>query len=148
MFAFREEPRMSRVLAIVLVAVLTLVAPHGRAQQKDKDKVDAPSQPNEAMVMQVKLKRSQTLLEALAKEDYKTLEENAESLVRISDSTAFLRAYKTAEYEFQAQVFRRSAVALATKAKDKSLDGATLAYTEMTLSCVKCHAYFRTQKKD
>ena len=52
------------------------------------------------MVTQVKLKRSQALLEALAKEDYKTLEENAESLIRISDSTAFLRTYKTAEYEF------------------------------------------------
>ena len=137
---------MSRFLVLALISLLALTTPHGSAQQKEKP--DAPAQPNEAMVMQVKLKRSQALLEALAKEDYKTLEENAESLIRISDSTAFLRAYKTAEYEFQAQVFRRSAVALAAKAKDKNLDGATLAYTEMTLSCVKCHAYFRTQKKD
>lgn len=137
---------MSRLLALLLVSVLALTTSHGRAQQKDKP--DAPSQPNEAMVMQVKLKRSQVLLEALTKEDFKTLEDNAESLIRISDSTAFLRAYKTTEYEFQAQVFRRTAVALAAKAKDKNLDGATLAYTEMTLSCVKCHAYFRTQKRD
>lgn len=137
---------MSRFLMLALVSLLALTTSHGSAQQKEKP--DAPAQPNEAMVMQVKLKRSQTLLEALAKEDYKTLEDSAESLVRISDSTAFLRAYKTAEYEFQAQVFRRSAVALSAKAKDKNLDGATLAYTEMTLSCVKCHAYFRTQKRD
>jgi hypothetical protein len=137
---------MSRFLGLALVSLLALTITHGSAQQKDKP--DAPAQPNEAMVMQVKLKRSQVLLEALSKEDYKTLEDSAESLVRISDSTAFLRAYKTAEYEFQAQVFRRSAVALAAKAKDKNLDGATLAYTEMTLSCVKCHAYFRTQKRD
>jgi hypothetical protein len=137
---------MLRLLALAAVSLLALAASPGPAQQKDKP--DAPAQPNEAMVMQVKLKRSQSLLEALAKEDFKTLEESAESLVRISDSTAFLRAYKTAEYEFQAQVFRRSAVALAAKAKDKNLDGATLAYTEMTLSCVKCHSYFRTQKRD
>jgi cytochrome c556 len=97
--------------------------------------------------MQVKLKRVQALLEALTREDYKSLEENAESLVRISDSTAFLRAYKTAEYEFQAQVFRRAAVTLAAKAEKKNLDGATLAYTELTLSCVRCHTYFRTNKK-
>jgi cytochrome c556 len=136
----------SRALGLVAAACFAMTTSHGHAQQKDKP--DAPAQPNEAMVMQVKLKRSQVLLEALAKEDYKTLEDSAESLVRISDSTAFLRAYKTAEYEFQAQVFRRSAVALAAKAKDRNLDGATLAYTEMTLSCVKCHTYFRTQKKD
>jgi cytochrome c556 len=135
-----------RNLALLATAALFLTAPHGSGQQKDKP--DSPAQPNEAMVMQVKLKRSQTLLEALAKEDYKTLEENAESLIRISDSTAFLRAYKTAEYELEAQVFKRTATALAAKAKAKSLDGATLAYTEMTLSCVKCHNYFRGRAKD
>ena len=80
---------MSRSLVLALISLLALTTPHGSAQQKEKP--DAPAQPNEAMVMQVKLKRSQALLEALAKEDYKTLEENAESLVRISDSTAFLR---------------------------------------------------------
>ena len=136
----------SRTLALLATSALALTASHGRGQQKDKP--DAPSQPNEAMVMQLKLKRSQTLLEALAKEDYKTLEENAESLVRISDSTAFMRAYKTTEYEFQAQVFKRTAILLAAKAKEKNLDGATLAYTEMTMSCVRCHNYFRTQKRD
>src|SRR5690349_17336656 len=101
----------SRVLGFLIAAGIGMTASHGHGQQKDKP--DAPAQPNEAMVMQLKLKRSQTLLEALAKEDYKTLEENAESLVRISDSTAFLRAYKTGEYEFQAQVFKRTAIALA-----------------------------------
>jgi hypothetical protein len=136
----------TRTLAFVATSALALSATPGIGQQKDKP--DAPSQPNEAMVMQLKLKRSQALLEALAKEDYKTLEENAESLVRISDSTAFLRAYKTEEYEFQAQVFKRTAISLAAKAKEKNLDGATLAYTEMTISCVKCHNYFRGRKRD
>jgi cytochrome c556 len=136
----------SRTLALLVTSALALTAPHGHGQQKDKP--DAPAQPNEAMVMQLKLKRSQTLLEALAKEDYKALEENAESLVRISDSTAFMRAYKTTEYEFQAQVFKRTAILLAAKAKEKNLDGATLAYTEMTMSCVRCHNYFRNQKRD
>jgi len=135
-----------RTLAFVATSALALSATPGSGQQKDKP--DAPAQPNEAMVMQLKLKRSQTLLEALAKEDYKTLEENAESLVRISDSTAFMRAYKTEEYEFQAQVFKRAAISLAAKAKEKNLDGATLAYTEMTISCVKCHNYFRGKKRD
>jgi cytochrome c556 len=137
---------MFRAIALVALPVLALTASHGTGQQPTKP--TQPSQPNEADVMKVKLKRSQALLEALVKEDFKTLEENADSLVRISDSTAFMRAYKTEEYELQAQVFKRTAIALAAKAKDKNMDGVTLAYTEMTLSCVKCHNYFRGRKKD
>ena len=135
----------SRTLGLFAAAGLALTAGHGSGQQKDKP--DSPSQPSEAQVMQLKLKRAQALLEALTKEDYKNMEEYAESLVKISDSTAFMRAYKTEEYELQAQVFKRTAIALAAKAKAKNQDGATLAYTEMTLSCVKCHNYFRSQKK-
>ena len=37
---------------------------------------------------------------------------------------------------------------LAAKAKDKNLDGATLAYLDMTLSCVACHNHFRGKKRD
>jgi hypothetical protein len=137
----------SRTLALAVVGLLALTAAHGRAQ-KPKDKADPPPLPNEAQVMQVKLKRAQALLEALTREDYKGLEEAATSLARISDATAFLRAYKTEEYEFQARVFKKTAEALAAKAKDKNLDGATLAYADMTLSCVKCHNYFRGKKRD
>jgi cytochrome c556 len=135
----------SRTLGLLAAAGIAFTAAHGHGQLKDKP--DSPSQPSEAQVMQLKLKRAQALLEALTKEDYKSLEEFSESLVKISDSTAFMRAYKTEEYELQAQVFKRTAIALAAKAKAKNLDGSTLAYTEMTLSCVKCHNYFRGQKK-
>ena len=141
----RETVFATRTLALLAISAIALTASHGSGQQKGKP--DVPSQPNEAMVMQVKLKRRQALLEALAKEDYKALEENADSLVRISDSTAFMRAYKTDEYELEARVFRRAAATLAAKAKDRRLDGATLAYTEMTLSCVRCHNHFRGLKK-
>ena len=135
-----------RTLLYAAAGLLALTASHGVGQVKDKN--EPPSLPNEAQVMQVKLKRAQALLEALTREDFKSLEENANSLVRISDATAFLRAYKTEEYEFQARSFKRAAEALAAKAGAKNLDGATLAYTEMTLSCVKCHNYFRGKKRD
>ncbi len=29
------------------------------------------------------------------------------------------------------------------KAKDKNLDGVTLAYMDLTMSCVRCHQYVR-----
>ena len=137
----------TRILGLTVAGLFALSAAHGRAQNP-KDKVDTPpSLPNEAQVMQLKLKRSQSLLEALVKEDYKGLEDNATALVRISKATEFLRAYKTEEYEFQARAFQRSAETIAEKAKAKNLDGATLAYMDMTISCVGCHNHFRGKKR-
>lgn len=135
----------TRTLAVVAAGFVALSAAHGRAQ---KDKTDPPQLPNEAQVMQMKLKRAQGLLDALVREDFKSIEENANSLSQISRATEFLRAYKTEEYEFQARVFQRSADTLAAKAKNKNLDGATLAYMDMTMSCVACHNSFRGKKRD
>ena len=41
------------------------------------------------------------------------------------------------------ELIRRIAEKLEKSAKDKRLDGATLAYVDMTLSCVECHKYVR-----
>jgi cytochrome c556 len=136
-----------RALLYTAAAVLALTVPHG-VGQVPKEKSEQPDLPNEAQVMQVKLKRSQAVLEALATENFKALEESANSLARISRATEFLRAYKTEEYEFQARVFQRSADMLGAKAKEKNLDGATLAYLDMTISCVACHNHFRGRKRD
>ena len=137
----------SRTLAFVVVGLLALAATHGGVLAQ-KDKVDPPPLPSEQQVMQLKLKRAQALLEALVKEDFKAMEQSAGSLAEISRATAFLRAYKTEEYELQARVFQKSADTLAAKAKDKNLDGATLAYLDMTQSCVACHNHFRGKKRD
>ena len=136
-----------RTLAIAVAGLLALGAAHGPAQDK-KDKQDPPPLPSEQQVMQVKLKRAQALLEALVKEDFKAMEQNSTSLAEISRATAFLRAYKTEEYELQARVFQRAADTLSAKAKDKNLDGATLAYLDMTQCCVACHNHFRGKKRD
>ena len=134
-----------RALALAVIGLLAVTTAHGRAQ---KPTDSPPALPKEADMMKVKLKRAQSLIEALAKEDYKALEENAAALGAISKATEFLRAYKTEEYEFQARVFQRSADNLAEKAKSKNLDGATLAYLDMTRTCVACHSHFRGRKRD
>ncbi len=135
----------TRTLALTIAGLVAMTAAHGRAQNPVQP---PPNLPNEAQVMQVKLKRAQTLLEALAKEDFKVIGESAQSLVNISKATEFLRAYKSEDYEFQARVFQKSAENLVAKAKEKNLDGATLAYMDMTLSCVACHSTFRGKKRD
>ena len=134
-----------RTFALAVVGLFVAASAHGLAQ-KPKDPI--PTLPSEADMMKVKLKRAQSLLEALAKEDYKMLEESANALGSISKATEFLRAFKTEEYEFQARVFQKSAETLAEKAKARNLDGATLSYLDMTRSCVACHSHFRGRKRD
>jgi cytochrome c556 len=135
-----------RTLALAVVGLVVAASAHGLAQ---KPKDDPPAKlPNEAEMMKVKLKRAQALIEALAKEDYKSLEESANALGSISKAAEFLRAFKTEEYEFQARVFQKSTESLAEKAKARNLDGATLSYLDMTRSCVACHSHFRGRKRD
>ncbi len=98
--------------------------------------------------MQAKLKHSQALLEALTRADYKKLNEHAEALVQISDLQWFLGAYKTEKYRIYALSFKDSVEMMAAKAKEKNLDGITIAFTDMTFSCVMCHNYIRDRKRD
>jgi hypothetical protein len=50
---------------------------------------------------------------------------------------------KTPRYEMHSNEFQRAAETLIRKAKDKNIDGTSLAFFEMTMSCVRCHQYVR-----
>jgi 7-cyano-7-deazaguanine synthase in queuosine biosynthesis len=107
-------------------------------QVKDKPK-DTP-RPNK--LMQEKLKNAQTLLEGLATNDFDKIKDCAQELIRISKAAEFA-AYKTPMYEVHTNNFRRAAETIVQKAKDKNIDGATLAYVDMTLTCIRCHEHCR-----
>jgi hypothetical protein len=53
----------------------------------------------------------------------------------------------TSEYEQASAEFRRSAEALHRAALEKGIDGAALAYVDMTLKCVQCHKYLRGARR-
>lgn len=93
-------------------------------------------------LMLEKLQTSQKLLEAIAKGDFKQIGQQADRLSEIANQAEWM-AYKTPKYELHSNEFRRAAETIARKAKDKNLDGVTLAYFELTSSCVRCHQYTR-----
>ena len=122
---------------IVLIACLGLVAlcwPQPGAAQPDKAKVKK--------IMQEKLKNSQTLLEGIALNDFNKIGASAEELIQLS-KTAEWHVFQTPRYEMNSNEFRRAAEKVIQKAKAKNIDGVTLAYFEMTMSCVRCHDYVR-----
>jgi cytochrome c556 len=97
-------------------------------------------------IMKLKLDYSHFILNGVATENFALISANAEKLSKLSQAAAW-RARQTSEYEVLSAEFRRNADALAKAAKDRNLDAASLAYVQMTLSCVNCHKYMRGGKK-
>lgn len=92
--------------------------------------------------MTKKLTFAQKLLDGLAKEDFGVIERNAQYLLDLSNKAEW-KTNKSPAYESHSLAFRRSCETMIECSKRRNLDGATLAYMEMTMSCVKCHKYTR-----
>lgn len=131
--------RVSRAWAVALVVSASAcgwVAPwvHG-AKSAAGDRLTAE-------VMREKLALSQQVLKGLALQDFAAMRSTSDRLVKLSQAGGWA-ARQTAEYELFTNEFRRAAAELSRAASEKNIDGATLAYTQMTISCVGCHKYMR-----
>ncbi len=92
--------------------------------------------------MRDKLELSQKLLEGLANEDYDLLIAKATRLSAMSQEAGW-QVFENPEYAEHSLTFRKNVDALVRAAKNKNLDGATLAYVRMTMNCVDCHKFVR-----
>ena len=93
-------------------------------------------------LMDEKLDNSKKLLEGIALSDFNKITSSAERLIQLSKTGEWF-VYKTPRYEMHSNEFRRAAETIIEKAKDKNLDGVTLAYFDLTMQCVRCHRYVR-----
>jgi hypothetical protein len=125
---------------ILALAFATLLAGDAAlpGQTKAQPKPSGPR--NELMV--AKLKHAKQLLEGIALADFKMIQRSAEELIQLS-KTAEWRAVQSPRYELYTNEFRRAGEDLVQKARAKNIDGVTLHYFEMTMSCVRCHKYLR-----
>jgi len=95
--------------------------------------------------MRQKLDHSQKVLEGLTVENYALVAENARALKELSEDARW-RVSPNINYLRLSAEFQDLAQEVAEKAKQKNLDGATLAYVRMTVNCVKCHEYTRENR--
>jgi hypothetical protein len=105
----------------------------------------SPSQqPKQARnpIMQMKLSHAQKILEGIALNDFNLIEKHADELIILSNKAEW-HVLPTRDYLLQSNEFRRNAELLTKAAKGKNLDGATLAYVQLTMSCVSCHKHVR-----
>jgi hypothetical protein len=94
--------------------------------------------------MKKKLEYSQNVLGGIATADFDKIVTNAEAMRALSRVEGFIRR-QTPGYRTQLQIFEESADEIIRQAKKDSVDGAALAFTQLTISCVNCHKHLREQ---
>jgi len=101
-------------------------------------------EPREALqdFMRVKLKHSQKVLEGLVTEDFQAIAKSSQdmSLLTLAETWQVL---ETPQYVDFSRKFRNAADTLTDMAKRKNLEGATVAFNQVTIRCVDCHKYVR-----
>lgn len=92
--------------------------------------------------MRMKLDASTKILEGLTTENFQMIGEGAKTLQSMSAAEKW-RVSNDVLYRQYSAEFRHNADQLLEKANARNLDGATLAWVECTMSCVRCHNHAR-----
>jgi hypothetical protein len=100
-----------------------------------------------AAMMQKKLHSAHRVLEGVVISDFKKVTLGGEELIRLAKSETW-QLIRSPQYEQHSADFVRATELLVKKAKERNIDGAALAYVEMTRSCVRCHQYVRENRRD
>jgi cytochrome c556 len=103
---------------------------------------DQPPVKERNAFMELKLRNAQDVLSGIAVADYELIKTSGENLVRLTKKAEFALG-NGPKYQRHSADFRHAAEAVVRAAEDKNLDGAALAYLQMTLTCVKCHKHLR-----
>jgi hypothetical protein len=121
----------------VMAAVLTGI---GAGQEPKRTRRD---------FMRQKLDFAKEALEGLALEQYGTLEKSARALKRLSEAAEWEvpTIPNATDYVAMTSEFQRNADEMAKQAKQRNIDGATLAYLKLTINCVQCHKFVRFADK-
>lgn len=94
--------------------------------------------------MQKKLDYSSSILKGLAMGDFNLIETNAKKMRVLNKIEGFARS-RHAGYRGHVKLFERVTDEVIKQAKKENIEGVTLAYHQLTVSCVRCHQSIREQ---
>lgn len=103
---------------------------------------ESPKPNNVSAFMQLKLEHTTKVLAGIAQEDFPAIQKHAQQLSLLSEDASW-SVLETPDYLRFSRDFRRATDAMRAAAEAKNIDGATLAYVDMTLQCVHCHKHVR-----
>jgi cytochrome c556 len=128
-------------LTVLCFAVMTLTV---AMIAKGDDKQTAGNDQPVSFWMKKKLEYSQNILAGITNADFDKIVTNAESMRNLSKIEGFVRR-QTPGYRAQLRIFEESADEILRQAKKDNVDGAALAFTQLTISCVNCHKHLRAE---
>jgi hypothetical protein len=127
-------------LALLSVLAAMLTTPLARGGD-DKAKLKDAS-----VWMRQKLTASQNILAGLTTGDFSEIEKNAQAMLVVGYLEKWVRA-DAPGYQKMMKDFEYANKSLTLSAREKNLDGATLAFMQLTVSCVHCHKIVRDAGK-
>jgi hypothetical protein len=130
------------LLAVACLGILGLLS-MGSAQADEKPTGEPDH--STSFWMKKKLDFSQQLLAGLATADFDAIVTNAQSMRSLSKVEGFIRG-QTPGYRKQLRFFDEANAEIIRQAQNDNLDGAALAFTQLTMSCVNCHKHLRELK--
>jgi len=140
---------MTRLLhmttAATMVVSLISLGPATISPAAGDEKDAAAGQEPMSFWMKKKLDYSQNILAGIAVGDFDRIAENAESMRALSKVEGFVRG-RTPGYRTQLQIFEEATSEIIRQANKDNVEGAALAFTQVTISCVNCHKRLRETK--
>jgi len=131
-------------IAILIVCSLALAGWLDRTKSEEP-RAGAEDRPQPSIWMKKKLEYAEQVLAGLASEDFDQISRSAKAMNALSQIENWVHATRP-NYRTQLTIFRDANEQLIARANDSDLDGATLAYLQLTLSCVNCHKAVRDAK--
>jgi hypothetical protein len=129
--------KISLAVGLGLVGVFATVSGFQETQSQQKDSSE---------FMQRKLDFTRAVVDGLATEDFQKISKGAQDLMLLSHEADW-KVITTPEYLKMSRDFRETTGRLREQGRQKNLDGATLAYFEVTLNCIRYHKQLRAQPR-
>ncbi|MCH9652516.1 MAG: hypothetical protein K0U86_18800 [Planctomycetes bacterium] len=108
------------------------------AKSKSISQDDANGEKKLSKFMREKLTNSQLVLEGLMVEDYDLMQKGAKKMIQMSNATEW-QVIEGPIFARQSEEFRSAAKQVIKFAKEKNIDGASLSYLHLTMTCISCH---------
>lgn len=129
-------------IGLPLFAMMASVAFSQETVSKDKPAPVVTQEHPMSFWMDKKLEYSKKVLEALTSGRYDEIEANAEQMRLLGKIEGFVRR-RNPSYSSHLQSFDLATNELTRQSRAKNIEGATLAFHQLTTSCVVCHQSLR-----
>lgn len=138
---------MKLTTSIVLLACLLGLVCTAATTPADPPKKPPQKEQPLSFWMEKKMEYSQDILRGLVRGDFEKVAEKAEQMRVVSKIEGWIRGKKPG-YRAQLQVFEFANNEILRQSRAKNLEGTTMAFQQMTASCVSCHRILRETNGD